>query len=316
MNSRRQAPFIHTEKNTVYISAAHLLALIPVMAVAIVYYGLRALILIGFCAVLFELADELCSYVRGVHKARDLNSIVYGIVLALLLPPDTPLYIAAIGVLFASVVCRQISGGRGSAFLNPAAAGRLLIRILFASNEGALAMPGEGRTYLRSLVHGSSGFEGVSLSEFYRAELLTGRFPSFLGTSCAVMILAGLVYLLAKRICRFYLPLSYIGMLTVLLFIKDVYTGTSQTGVFLITSGVLFTGVYLLTDEETIIPFGSVSIFQGFMCSALTFLMSFKTTGIDLLVIPVLLTGVMTGVLNYIVITFRVSEEEKLRVKS
>ena len=141
-----------------------------------------------------------------MSRGSILNPLFNGAVIALLLPPDTPLYVAATSVLFASVIVRQLSGGRGSSFLNAAAAGRIFIRILFPLNEAALAIPGENRLSLTSLLTGPRTPVPADLSQYYFAELFMGRFPSFIGTSCAVMLLAGLIYLLAKKVLKPYLP--------------------------------------------------------------------------------------------------------------
>lgn len=299
MTDRVKAPFIHTENNDAYSAAAHLVSLVPAVAVGVVFYGVRAFILITFCALLFALSDDVCTRIRRMSRGSIFNPLYNGAVIALLLPPDTPIYIAASGVLFASVVIRQLSGGRGSSFLNAACAGRLFIRIVFPLNEAALALPGGDRVMLRSLIFGAYSPEPVDLSQYYFSELVAGRFPSFIGSSCAVILLAGMIYLIAKRVLKPYLPACYLGMLTLLLLIKDIYLGTSQTGTFLLTSGILFTATYLLFDDDTVKSFGPVSVIQAFLCASLTFLASFRMTGIDLLVIPVLITGILTDVLDF-----------------
>lgn len=316
MTERIKAPFIHTENNDAYSAAAHLVSLVPAVAVGVVFYGLRAAILIAFCSLLFALSDDICSRIRKVSRGSILNPLFNGAVIALLLPPDTPLYIAATGVLFASVIVRQLSGGRGSSFINAAAAGRLFIRIVFPLNEAALALPGEHRTYLKSLLIGTRAPQPADLSQYYTAELIMGRFPSFIGTSCAIILLAGMVYLIAKKVLKPYLPLCYLGMLVPLLIIKDIYLGTSQAGLFLLTSGILFTATYLIFDDDTVKSFGPVAVIQAFLCAALTFLASFKLTGIDLLVIPVLITGVLTDLLDFTDKVIKATAEEGSSVKS
>ena len=315
MNMKHSAPFIHTEMNDSYISIVHLISLIPVMAVAVVYYGVRAAILILFCAGVFAASDDICTRVRDHRHDSYLSSLFYGSAFALLLPPDTPLYIALAGVLFGSIVIRQLSGGRGSALINPAAAARLFIRIVFPDNECALSFPGQSRTYIRSLLIGSRGIAGFDINDYYLSELITGRYPSFLGTACAFMMLAGLIYLIAKKAYKFYIPLSYIAMTVMLSLIADAYLDTSNTNMFLLTSGVLFTSAYLLSDDETVRQYGVVSIVQAFFCAVLTVLVSMKTSGIDVIVVPVVVTGVMTGVFDYAERVIRSTWEEKLHVK-
>ena len=314
MDVRRYGPFIHTEKNDAYISASHLLSLIPVMAVAVVYYGLRAGILILFCALLFTASDTVCAKIRKVSRGSILNPLFCGAVFALLLPPDTPLYIAFTGIMFASVVVRQIPGGRGASIVNPAAAGRLFVRIVFPNIEGAFAYPGDGLASVRSLLSGSNGFGGFDLQDYSTSEIVMGRYPSFIGTACAFMIITGIGYLLMKKAVRFYGPVCYIGMLIVLLLIRDFRNESSDTWLFVVTSGVLFTAAYLLFDEETTRSFGTTSIVSAFICAALTFLMSFKAAGIDLIVIPVVLTGVLTGILDYAGKIMRVYGEDEAHV--
>ena len=224
------APYINTDKNVLYISSAHLVSLVPVMAAAVVYYGIRAAVLIAFCALVFALSDELCSKISGKVYARDLSSLFYGAAYALLLPPDTPLYIALTGVLFGSIAVRQLSGGRGSALFNPAAAGRFFIRLVFPGNETAFAAPGADRLAVRSLLYGPEGTVSFDLSDYSTSEILAGRFPSFIGTACVFMILAGMIYLIIKGVLKAYIPVSYVAMLSILLFVCDVYLARVKVG--------------------------------------------------------------------------------------
>lgn len=315
MSVKHMAPFIHTGTNDSYMLMVRLISLIPVMVMAVIFYGIRAALLILFCAGVFAVSDDICTRLRENRHDSYLSSLFYGCAFALLLPPGTPLYVALIGALFGSVVIRQLAGGRGSALMHPSCAARLFVRIVFPLNENALANPGKERFEVRSLLMGSSEYGEVNLNEYYPAELLTGRYPSFIGTACAVIILAGLVYLIAKRVYKFYIPISYVAMVTVLVMIGNSYRGQSNTLMFIGTSGVLFTAAYLLCDDETIKQFGPVSIIQAFICAALTFLLSFKTSGIDLIVIPVIFTGLLTGIIDYAEKVLRSTWGDRLNVK-
>ena len=316
MSMRQTAPFIHNAKNDAYISVSHLLSLIPVTVVGVIFYGPRAAILILVCAAAFFASDVICARLRHAEHVRSLSSLYMGAAYALLLPPNTPLYIALTGVIFASVAVRQLSGGRGSAVINPAAAGRLFIRIVFPQNEHAFAFPGAGRSVVRSLFSSVPAFGEVNLNEYSLSEIIAGRYPSFIGTSCAFIMLLGMGYLIAKRVTRFYVPVSYLLMLIVLFWTKNFYMEPSDTLMFMLTSGVVFTAAFLLNDDETVKSFGPVSIIQAFICAALTFLLSFKTTGSDLITIPVILTGALTGIIDYFMQVLRTAREDRLHVKS
>ncbi|MBR5387306.1 MAG: RnfABCDGE type electron transport complex subunit D [Clostridiales bacterium] len=315
MSLKHMAPFIHTPMNDSYMQMVRLISLIPVMSIAVIFYGLRAALLILFCAGVFAISDDICTRLRENRHDSYLSSLFYGCAFALLLPPDTPLYIALLGSLFGSVVIRQLAGGRGSALIHPSCAARLFVRIVFPANEAALAIPGKDRFALESLIFGSDGMSYVNLHEYYPAEILMGRYPSFLGTACALMMVVGLVYLIAKRVYKFYIPVAYISMLSVLLLIGNVYLEGSSIQMFIGTTGVMFTAAYLLCDDETIKQFGPIAIVQAFICAALTFLLSFKTSGVDLIVVPVIFTGLLTGIFEYADKVLRTTWEERLHAK-
>ncbi len=84
---------------------------------------------------------------------------------------------------------------------------------------------------------------------------------------------------------------------------------------FIGTTGVMFTAAYLLCDDETIKQFGPIAIVQAFICAALTFLLSFKTSGVDLIVVPVIFTGLLTGIFEYADKVLRTTWEERLHAK-
>ncbi len=315
MTGMINAPYIHTGMNGVYLCAVRLLSVVPLITAAVIFYGIRAAVLIMFCSAAFAGSDILFDRLR--HSSRDsiLNSLYCGALLALMLPPDTPLYIAFTGVLFACGIVRHLSGGKGSGFLSPVAMGRFIVRVLFPANEGALAMPCEGRAYIKSLVFGSEAYMTVSTDEYYTAELAVGRFPSFLGTSFFFLMLAALIYLIAKRAVKAYIPVSYFLMLFILMILRHMFSGGPDPVIFMITSGVMFTAAFLLNDDETIRPFGVPAAAQAFLCAFLTFVLSFVTAGIDLIVVPVLLTGALTGMFDYSEAVLRAVKEDRLRVK-
>ena len=133
------APFIHSEKTAPYIYFTHIAALLPCIVFAVFYYGIRALILILFSSILFCICDNLFAKISRrdqIHMGDyfDLSSIASGIVFALMLPPDTSLFIAFAGVFFGSVVAKQFFGGAGNNILNPACAARLFVGITFPAS--------------------------------------------------------------------------------------------------------------------------------------------------------------------------------------
>jgi len=277
MMQHKGAPFIHTETNVAFTSVARLVSVIPVIVGAVYFNGLYAAILIILCMFLFSLSDWICDRIRGSQYIRDLTSPYMGCIYALMLPSNVSIPVALSGVLFASVVVKQLYGGRGSYFLVPAAMGRLFIRVVFPYIEP----------------------EMIDFQGYHIGELFVGRYPSFIGTSCGLMILVGLIYMCVKKVYRIYIPLTYVVTLFSLLVIKDIVVGSRNSVIILLTSGVLFVAVYLLCDETAFVSFGSGAMLEALICALLTFVLSSKLSGIDLMIIPVLITGGFTKIINY-----------------
>ena len=155
-DNRQLAPFIHTEKNAPYIYITILVSLVPCIFCGVFYYGLRAFILILFCMVSFVLSDNLCMRITGRRSGGDyfdLSSLVEGLLIALMLPPDTTLITALTAVLFASIVTKQVFGGAGSNIINPACAGRLFIELVMPNGTQGLSYGEDNsRLQLMSLI--------------------------------------------------------------------------------------------------------------------------------------------------------------------
>lgn len=277
MIDRKGAPFIHTEINVSYINVARLVALIPVIVSSVYYNGIYGAVLILFCMLTFTCSDWICDIIRGSKYIRDLSSPFMGAVFALTLPSDASILVALTGVLFSSIVVKQLYGGRGSYFLAPPAIGRLFVRVIFPNIEP----------------------EVVDFDGYHISELIVGRYPSLLGTSCGLLIIVGLIYMCHKKVYKSYIPLTYIFTLLFLMVIKDMVTGTSNSIVFMFTSGVLFTAVYLLCDETCFVSFGAGAMLEALICAVLTFVLSSKLIGVDIMIIPLLITCGFTKLINY-----------------
>jgi len=81
----------------------------------------------------------------------------------------------------------------------------------------------------------------------------------------------------------------------------------------MLTSGVIFVAVYVMCAEGQYISFGRLAILQSMVCALLTFLLSYKLTGIDIIIVPFLMTGMLTGILEYMGYTLRLYGEESRR---
>lgn len=257
MIKKYPAPHIHKEMNINLIYPHVLIALLPCAAAAVYYYGIRALMLLLVGMTSYVLSDYLfCQFVRREKYVWDASGLVSGAILALILPPAIPLLYLIIGVFFASIVIKQCFGGLGSNLFNPAIAARAFLSIAFPSIDAAYTEPIISRWSATSLIYGpidtvSSATPWISQKE-HVFELLSGRYPGAIGTTCAVAIIIGGIYLVRHGILRVEAPLTYL-----LVLILGYWLGKgSQATLFemfywIFTGGILFAAVYAMGDYST-----------------------------------------------------------------
>lgn len=308
----RLAPFIHTEKNAPYIYLTLIAAMVPCAIYGSFYYGLRAIILILFCVLTFTLSDLLFTRIagRGVKgEYFDLSSASSGLMLALLLPPDTSLVTALAAVLFASIITKQIFGGPGSNLVNPAAAGRLFISLTMPSAVRGYAEGGtEGWFMLRTLIFGSKSGEFHDYTNCSFPELITGNFPGTIGAACATCILLGGFFLIMRGSIRTYAPIAYLVTLTVFFPLSNLLareTGFGYEGyvAFMLSSGVVFVAVYMLGDLTTMPSRFTAGFFAGMVCALLTLILRAYVNPDVALIAPVLSVNFMSFVLDFLMKT-------------
>jgi Na+-translocating ferredoxin:NAD+ oxidoreductase RnfD subunit len=308
-NSVSLAPFIHTEKNAPYIYLTMIAAMVPCAIYGTFYYGLRAIILILFCMLTFTLSDMLFTHLAGrggKGEYFDLSSASSGLMLALILPPDTSLVTALAAVLFGSIVTKQIFGGPGSNLVNPAAAGRLFVSLVMPSSVKGYAEGGtEGWFILRTLIFGSKSGEFHDYTNCTFPELITGNFPGSIGAACATCVLLGGFFLVMRGSIRMYAPIAYLVTLTVFFPLSNVLEKGKGFGyegyvAFMLASGVVFVAVYMLGDLTTMPSRFSAGFFAGMVCALLTLVLRAFIRPDTALLAPVLSVNFMSFVLDFL----------------
>lgn len=306
------APFIHTEKNAPYIYLTLIAAMVPCAIYGAFYYGLRAIILILFCMVTFTLSDLLFTRISGRGGKGDyfdLSSASSGLMLALILPPDTSLVAALAAVLFGSIVTKQIFGGPGSNLVNPAAAGRLFVSLVMPSSLLGYAEGGsEGWFTLRTLIFGSKGGEFHDYTNCSFPELITGNFPGTIGAACATCVLLGGFFLIMRGSIRMYAPIAYLVTLTVFFPLSNVLERGKGFGyegyvAFMLASGVVFVAIFMLGDLTTMPSRFSAGFFAGMVCALLTLVLRAFLRPDTALIAPVLSVNFMSFVLDFLMKT-------------
>jgi electron transport complex protein RnfD len=256
-----------------------LIALLPACFLGIYYYGTRAFYIITISILSAVIAEYLYQKVnRKKNTANDLSAIITGLLLAFNLPPDAPFFIPVIGSVFAIIAVKQLFGGLGQNFVNPALAARAFLLASFPAIMTNWRLPSGGTdgvssaTYL-SLIKTNPDFV-LQSSDYYA--LLFGKIGGCIGETSAAALIIGGIYLIARRIINWRIPVFYIGSFALFAFIFGRETFFSGNILFEVLSGGLMMGAFFMaTDYATspITPNGK--IIMGIGCGFLSVLIRF-----------------------------------------
>jgi len=252
-----------------------LFALSPVSVFGVILYGVPALLTILVSIAAAELAEALFRKItRQDIRARDLSAAVTGLLLALILPPGTPLWITALGAIFAIVVAKEFFGGLGANVFNPALIGRAFLLMSFpvaitswaipraffaAVPNGAAADAVSGATPLGIIKLGNTiadvgaGLAANGLapgSDYWSTitSLLLGIRGGCIGESSIALILVGFIYLLVTGTIDWRAPVSMIVSFFVFSFLFG------RDPLFAILSGGIFFGAVFMTTDYVTAP--------------------------------------------------------------
>lgn len=245
------SPHISSKDTTSKIMLDVIIALIPALIMATVYFGLRALLLAATCILSSVLAEYICRRVmKRENTIGDLSAIVTGLLLALNLPVNLPLWMAVLGSIIAIVVVKQFFGGLGQNFVNPAITARIILMLCFAGAMTNWVTP-NFKTHIDGLTGASplgvlSGMQGEMPSLL---EMLIGLREGSMGETCIIALVLGGLYLIIKKVISPIIPLTFIGTVFVCTFLKDFDVNFA---LYHILSGGLFLGaIFMATDYVT-----------------------------------------------------------------
>jgi electron transport complex protein RnfD len=245
-----------------------IIALLPAFGVSVYFFGVNALLVtlvsVGVCVVLEWILQK---YVLKVQPAiSDLSAALTGLLLALNLPSNIPLYIVAIGAAFAIGVAKISFGGLGSNLFNPAIAGRIFLLLSFPVAMTSWPLPSSeffatdattGATPLAVMAHGlADGHTPQKIMAehgFSYLQMLFGQIGGSFGEVSALALLLGFAYLLFRKVITWHIPTTI--FLTV----------TAFTGIFwlvdpsknpdplfhLLTGGLMLGAIFMATDYVT-----------------------------------------------------------------
>ena len=269
------SPHIRSRVTTASIMRDVALALMPSCLFSVYWFGLRALVVLAISVISCQAAELL--YFRLAEKKRaayECSAIVTGLLLGMNFPSTIPLWIPVIGGFFAIIVVKELFGGLGNNFMNPALAARCFLLICFAGPMTSFSV----KTTSSNFWLGAASVDGLSsatpLAVIKNADGSTdlpGLFDMFFGFTGGVIgetsilfLLLGALYLLIRKVISLRIPLTYILSFAIFVLIANlVKTGTPDfTGIArqLCGGGLILGAFFMATDYVTcpITPMGKI----------------------------------------------------------
>ena len=249
------SPHIFAHNSTQSIMLDVIIALLPAAVASVIFFGAASIAVIAVCVISSFAAEFIFNLIvkKEQQTAWDLSAVVTGLLLALNLPANIPLWQAAVGSVFAIVVVKGLFGGIGQNFANPAITGRIFMLIAFSSMTVSAFPEGStdavsGATTLSVLKNyaGAESLENIPSL----LDLFLGKCGGALGETSALALLIGGIYLVIRGVISWHTPVTFIATVFVLTLISsggDVHYAAAQ-----ILSGGLFIGaIFMATDYAT-----------------------------------------------------------------
>lgn len=273
------SPHIRGKDTTSSVMMDVLIALAPTSVWGIYVFGTRALWMILVCVLTCVLSEGITQLLwHRTVTTGDLSAAVTGLLLALCLPVAMPLWQAALGCVFAIVLVKQVFGGIGKNFMNPALAGRAFLMLAFASNMTRFT-PAYDRLWFSAADAVASATPLASLKQGVLPEatlfdLLLGRTGGCIGEVSALLLLVGGIYLLAKRILSWHIPVAYLGTVALLslLVCRADAARLTVMAYELLSGGLMLGALFMATDYVTSPVTKGGKLVFGVGCGALTVL--------------------------------------------
>ncbi len=262
------SPHFRSGNSTAKIMLDVIIALCPALIAGAIVFGWRALLVVAVCilsCIVFEYLSRLV--MKRDNTIGDLSAVVTGMLLAFNLPVTIPLWMAVIGCFIAIVIVKQLFGGIGQNFANPAITARIVLMISFTTQMTHWAQP---------FFYQNSGVDAITTATPLTLITTPDKLPSLLemflgakggciGEVSGLALLIGGVYLIVKRVISPTIPLVFIGTV----FVFSALFG-AQPVYQLLSGGLMLGAIFMATDYSTspITEWGKI-IF-GFGCGFIT----------------------------------------------
>lgn len=256
------SPHLRTKTTTTKIMLDVIIALIPALVASVIFFGPKTLLVTAVTVAAAVLSEYIARKVMKRHNTiGDLSAVVTGLILALNLPVNVPLWIAAIGSVVAIIVVKQFFGGIGQNFANPAITARIVLLLSFATHMSGsewaapLSWLGKADAVTTATPLALYGKEGAVIPTLF--DMFIGNRAGSLGETCTVALLIGGIYLIARKVISFKIPVAYLGSFALIMliagFVKEDSVGAAleYTAYQLMSGGLMLGAFFMATDYST-----------------------------------------------------------------
>lgn len=303
------APFVRTSERTRSLMMDVVIALLPAFLWGVYTFGTRvltvAVVSVASC-VLFEAILQLIR--RRPVAIFDLSAVVTGLLLTMGFSSAVPIWMPVAGAFISIVVIKGLFGGLGRNLINPALAARVVL-LMWPNALHTFTAPGErlsgiGLTQVESVttpldaLH-NGVFPGVTLSD-----LILGRTAGCIGEIFPVLLLAGGVYLLVRRVISWQIPVAYIGTVACLTFMFPQIEGANLNYMLcqLFSGGLILGAVYMAPDPVTSPTTSTGRLIYGVGCGVLTVVFRYYGLFAEGMPFAILVMNLLTLVIDRLVI--------------
>ena len=261
-------PHIRSALTTRRVMGNVIIALLPALLSSTLIFGLRSLLVVAVTTAACVLCEYLwCRIRRLPNTVGDLSAVVTGLLLAFNLPSTVPLYLPVIGAITAILMVKELFGGIGCNFANPAIVGRITLAVSFPARMTSYFFPAP--LVACDALTGATPL-AVTAEKLSLLDLFLGTHGGVIGETCALALLLGLIWLLATRTIELTIPLVYVGTVAVF----SALCG--QNVLYQVLSGGLLLGaIFMATDYTTSPFFRSGKIIFGLGLGIITCLIRF-----------------------------------------
>ncbi|MBM6841543.1 RnfABCDGE type electron transport complex subunit D [[Clostridium] spiroforme] len=286
------SPHVRDKTTTSQIMLDVIIALLPATLFGIYNFGLNAALIIAVTVATCVLSEFLFEYfLKKPMTIKDFSAVVTGMILALNLPASVPLWLPVIGGVFAIIVVKQLYGGLGQNFMNPALAARCFLLISFTGRMTNFVYDGVASATPLAIIKSGGNYDLLSM--------FIGNIGGTIGETSVIALLLGAAYLVIRHVIKLTIPLTYILTFTLFTLVFSpqpfnlYYLGCQLCG-----GGLIFGAFFMATDYVTSPITRNGQIIYGIIIGILTGLFRFFGTSAEGVSYAIIISNLLVPIIE------------------